>query len=181
MRDGYDRTGAAAASLLAALLCAASASAECEGVPRFLGMYGNWKSFAFKAEPAEILDEHPEWAKPNEIRGVATEICPGIRFMVKQVIAGKAVSTELTYVYDPDRHVSHGVIASSTGARLRGILEHGPNHSDELTLLDFDGNVVWRESKTWVSEVEFESVARIDFHGSEGRVWFRTFRVGEDE
>lgn len=166
---------------LAVTSIAAPAAAECRDVPKFIGMYGDWESYAFKAEPADILDEHPEWTVAHAIRGTAAEVCPGIRFTVEQAVGGETIQTLLTYVYDPERNKSYGVIASSSGARLRGILEHGPKDTDELTLMDFDGNVVWQETKIWTSDDEFESIGRFEYQGGEGRVWFRTYRVTASE
>lgn len=160
------------------LLYAAAAAGDCEGVPKFIGMYGDWESVAVKSEPASILEEHPEMGVPHSITGVPTDVCPGIRFVVEQTVDGETVRTQLTYVYNASVHRSYGVISSSNGARLRGILEHGPDDTDELTMLDFEGNVVWRETKEWVSADEFESVGRMDVGGQEGRIWFRTYRAG---
>ena len=77
-----------------------------------------------------------------------------------------------TYVYDRHTNRSFGVITGSSGARLRGEIEHD-GEVDLLTLRDFEGNVVWTETKTWTSPDEFESEGVFDFNGEEGRVWFR--------
>ena len=171
----------AAWSVVAALFFGTPAAAECKNVPKFIGMYGQWESYAFKAEPAEILDEHPEWTVAHAIRGEPTDVCPGINFTVEQVLDHDTIFTQLTYVYDANSSKSYGVIASSNGARLRGILEHTPSDTDELTLMDFEGNVVWRETKVWTSDDEFESIGRFAYQGGEGRVWFRTYRVKSAE
>ncbi len=165
--------------LLAVCLCSTATAAwadDCEGVPRFIGMYGEWESLAVRAEPAAILEEHPEWLNPQPIFGAPTDICPGIKFIVEQVIGGETTTSQLTYVYDASTNKSFGVITGSTGARLRGEIEHG-EELDLLTLLDFDGNVVWTESKLWISDDEFTSEGVFDFHGEDGHIWFRTYRV----
>ena len=157
---------------------AASASAqECEGVPQFIGMYGDWESVAVRSEPAEILVEHPEWAVPHPIHGAPTDVCDGIKFIVRQDVDGESTTSQLNYVYDVATNRSFGVITGSLGARLRGEIQHG-DQEDLLTLVDFDGNVVWTETKVWVSDDEFTSEGVFDFNGDEGRVWFRTYRVG---
>jgi hypothetical protein len=169
-------------AIMAAILFGFSASCEagneCQDVPQFIGMYGKWESVAVKAEPAGILDEHPEWTVPHVITGRPTEVCPGITFVVEQVVGGETVRSQLTYVYDQATARSFGVISGSNGTRLRGDIRHGPGR-DFLVLSDFNGNPVWEETKVWISENEFESEGLFDFHGEAGTVWFRTYRVRE--
>jgi hypothetical protein len=139
-------------------------------------MYGLWRSLAVRAEPETVLEEYPEWAVPNEIRGAPTAVCPGINFIVSQTSAGTTTVTQLTYVFDAATHRSFGLIWGSNGVRLRGEILHETSR-DTLTLMDAGGTIVWTETHAWVSDDEFNSEAVMDFHGSEGRVWFRTYRV----
>lgn len=173
-----------AASLIGvALLCPFAMNAtgaECDGVPRFIGMYGEWESVAVHSEPAAILVEHPEWTKPHAIVGRPTEVCPGIVFTVEQESDDDVVTTLLTYVYDANANKSIGVVTSSDGARLRAEIRHEGDR-DYLKLLDLDGKVVWTEMKVWISEDEFRSEGNFDFHGQQGRVWFRTYRFAAEE
>ncbi len=169
----------AMAAVIGALTSGARA-AECEDVPRFIGMYGTWESVAVHSEPAAILVEHPEWTTVHEIVGTPTEVCPGIVFKVVQESDAGNIETMLTYVYDASTSSSFGVVSVSNGARLRAEIQH--NHDrDYLTMTDFDGNVVWREMKVWISDDEFRSEGTFDFHGEEGRVFFRTYRVTAEE
>ena len=50
-----------------AIQSAALFAEECAGVPKFIGMYGEWESVAVSAEPAEIFDQHPEWTVTHPI------------------------------------------------------------------------------------------------------------------
>lgn len=157
-----------------------SNAAECVDVPPFIGMYGEWESVATRAEPAEILDEHPEWTVPHLIVGKPAEVCPGIEFTVTQNVQGREVMTKLNYVYDPELGKSFGVIAGSNGTRLKGEIQHG-ERNDLLTLSDFEGFVVWSETKVWISDDEFVSEGIFEFNNQQGRVWFRTYRKTKDQ
>ena len=167
----------AAAALCVLLACAPGVQAEeCADVPRFLAMYGRWESVAVRAEPASILEDFPHWKEPNSIIGRPTEVCPGIRFTVRQESGDGIVTTALTWVFDQASQRSYGVIVGSDGSRLRGEMQHFADH-DTLTLLDFSGRLAWRETHVWRSPGEFESVGVFDYHGAPGRVWFRTYRA----
>ena len=157
-----------------------SAPAAASELPEFVVMYGLWESVAVRAEPAEIFKQMPHLRQTHEIRGRPSAVCPGIAFEVEQQVAGKLMRTELNYAYDAASSKSFGVLHSSDGSVLRGVIEHGTD-ADALTLTNANNDVVWSESKVWQSADEFHSEATFPFQGDTGRVWFVTRRAGKKQ
>ena len=77
------------------LATAPALAGECEDVPPFIGMYGDWESVAVRADPPEILEVNADWTKPHPITGAPTAVCPGIEFIVEQELGGETVVAHL--------------------------------------------------------------------------------------
>lgn len=167
----------ALALTMAQLLAASSTPATDRSLPDFLVMYGLWESVAVRAEPADIFVQMPHLQVAHEIRGRPSAVCPGIAFEVEQQVDGNTMRTELNYAYDVSSSKSFGILHSSDGSVLQGVIHHSPE-ADSLTLTNTNDDVVWSESKVWQSPDEFHSEATFPFDGGTGRVWFVTRRVG---
>ena len=160
--------------LVFAMSAVASAGAEdTAAIPNFIKMYGAWESAGVKSEPPEVLIERPHLAMRHVIHG-EKGLGASIHFTVDQ---GERKST-LTYVHDAATSKSFGVIIDSDGGVLRGELVHGDGE-DQLTLTNANGDVVWTETKTWVSLDEFHSEGLMPYKGGQAKVWFVTKKIEE--
>ena len=161
---------------LAVLVSALTAAAAKEPVetPNFIKMYGAWESAGVKSEPPEVLIERPHLAMRHIIHG-KKGLGQIIHFTVEQ---GDRAST-LTYVHDAATGKSFGVIIDNQGSVLRGEIVHGDGE-DNLTLTNANGDVVWTETKTWISPSEFHSEGVMPYKGGKAKVWFVTNKIEEE-